>query len=54
MLLRDQASRRTVLTLTVIGALLVSRHGMGNLPETGQAAIDRLRAGGPGNPAPHH
>ncbi|MFM7610730.1 MAG: thiosulfate oxidation carrier protein SoxY [Alphaproteobacteria bacterium] len=45
MLLQDQASRRAVLALALVGVALVPRPGLANLPDKVQAAIDKLRAG---------
>ncbi|MFM7418730.1 MAG: thiosulfate oxidation carrier protein SoxY, partial [Alphaproteobacteria bacterium] len=45
MLLQDQASRRAVLALALVGVALVPRPGLADLPDKVQAAIDKLRGG---------
>ena len=41
----DQSSRRAVLALAIAGTVLLPRHGLANMPQNMQAAIEKLRGG---------
>ena len=41
----DQSSRRAVLALAIAGTALLPRHGLANMPQNVQAAIEKLRGG---------